>query len=117
MYKPLIESHVGAWEVAIVLLLVGYILYRMNKPKAAKVIQMILRLLYVIIVGSGIWMLFQFRSSDPLYYVKGLLGIVTVSLAERALSRAAKQQPSVGYLVATLVLFVVVILVGYRVIV
>ena len=117
MYKPLIESHVGAWEVAIVLLLVGYILYRLDKQKAAKVIQMILRLLYVVIVGSGLWMLFQFHSSDPLYYLKGLLGIATIALAEIALKRAAHRHPSLSYLVAALVLFVVVILIGYRVIV
>ncbi|UFJ39551.1 YisL family protein [Brevibacillus humidisoli] len=117
LYNPLIQSHVGAWEVAFVLLIIGYVLYRLDKQKIAKVIQMILRLMYVIIAVSGIWMLLAFRTDDPLYYIKGLLGIATISLAEMAMVRASKQRPSLGFLIGCLVLFVVVILIGYRVIV
>jgi uncharacterized membrane protein SirB2 len=117
VYHALVESHVGAWEVAFVLLIVGYILYRVNKHTIAKVLHMILRLMAVIIVGSGVWMLFQFHAGDVLYYVKGLLGIATIGLMEMALVRGSKNTPSVGFFAGALVLLVLVILIGYRVIV
>jgi uncharacterized membrane protein SirB2 len=117
MYNALVHSHVGAWEVAFVLLIVGYILYRAGKQRIAKILHMILRLMAVIIVVSGVWMLFQFHAADALYYVKGLLGIVTIGLMEMALVRGGKGKPSVGFFVGALVLLVVVILIGYRVIV
>ncbi|MBO8163451.1 MAG: YisL family protein [Brevibacillus sp.] len=112
----MLESHVGSWEAAFVLLLIGYVLYRLGKERAARIMQMVLRLLYLIIVGSGIWMLVQYHKTEPLYYVKGILGIVTISLAEMAMVRAAKQRPSLGFLIGAVVLFVLVILIGYRVI-
>ncbi len=117
MYNALVESHVGAWEVAFVLLIVGYILYRAGKQRIAKVLHMILRLMAVIILVSGAWMLFQFRAAEPLYYVKGLLGFLTIGLMEMALVRAGKGTPSIGFFAGALVLLVVVILIGYRVIV
>lgn len=117
MYNALVESHVGAWEVAFVLLIVGYLLYRLRKEKVAKILHMILRLMAVIIVVSGGWMLFQFHAADVLYYVKGLLGIVTIGLMEMALVRGSKGTPSHGFFIGALVLLVIVILIGYRVIV
>jgi hypothetical protein len=117
VYNALVESHVGAWEAAFVLLIVGYILYLVNKHTIAKILHMILRLMAVIIVGSGLWMLFQFHAGDVLYYVKGLLGIVTIGLMEMALVRGSKNTPSAGFFAGALVLLVLVILIGYRVIV
>jgi uncharacterized membrane protein SirB2 len=116
MYHALVESHVGAWETALVLLIVSYILYRANKHTIANILHMILRLMAVIIVGSGVWMLFQFHATDVLYYVKGLLGIVTIGLMEMALVRGKKNTPSVGFFAGALVMLVLVILIGYRVI-
>lgn len=117
MYNALIESHVGAWETAFVLLIVGYILYRAGKHRIAKILHMILRLMAVIIVVSGAWMLFQFHTTDVLYYSKGLLGITAIGLMEMALVRGAKNTPSVGFFAGALVLLVLVILIGYRVII
>lgn len=115
MYNALVQSHVGAWEVALVLLIIGYILYRMDKNKVGKVLHMILRLMFVIIIVSGVWMLFQFRAADVLYYIKGILGIMTVGLMEMSLLRAAKDKPSGGFFIGALVLLVIVIMIGYRV--
>ncbi|USG66951.1 DUF1516 family protein [Brevibacillus ruminantium] len=116
MYKALVESHVGAWEVAFLLLIVSYILYRVGKERIAKILHMILRLMIVIIVVSGIWMLFAFRSGDVLYYIKGVLGLLTFGLMEMALGRARRNEASTGFFIGALVLLVVVILTGYRVI-
>jgi uncharacterized membrane protein SirB2 len=116
VYKALLESHVGGWETAFVLLIVGYILYRAGREKAGKIVHMLLRLMIVIIVVSGAWMLFQFHAGDVLYYVKGVLGLFVFGLMEMALGRARRQEASIGFFIGALALMVVVILIGYGVI-
>lgn len=116
MYNMLRESHVGGWEVAFVLLIIGYFLYRMGKAKAGKIVHMILRLMIVIILLSGAGLLFAYHASDVFYYVKAILAIAVFGLMEMSMGRAARQQPSLGFFIGAIVLMVLVILLGYRII-
>ena len=115
MQNALLESHVGGWEVALVLLIIGYILYRAGKERVARILHMILRLMIIIIAVSGIWMLFAYHAGDVLYYVKGILAILAFGLMEMSLGRARRNEASIGFFVGALMLLVVVILIGYRV--
>jgi len=115
MYNMLRESHVGGWEVAFVLLIIGYILYRTGKAKAGKIIHMILRLMIVIILVSGLGLLFGYHASDVYYYVKAILAIVVFGLMEMSMGRASRQQPSLGFFIGAIVVMVLVILLGYRI--
>ncbi|WP_376717852.1 YisL family protein [Brevibacillus aydinogluensis] len=117
MSNAFLEAHVGGWEVAFILLIVGYILFRLGKEKVGNIVHMFLRVMMVIVVVTGGWMLFKFHTGDVLYYVKGLLGIVVFGLMEMALGRARRQEASIGFFVGALALMVLVILIGYRVIV
>ena len=110
------EAHVGGWEVALVLFIIGYILYRMDKVKVAKILHMILRLMYIIIIVAGAGMLVMTDFADWTLLVKGILGIVAIGLIEMAMVRASKRVPSTGFFIGALVLFVLVILIGYGVI-
>ncbi|MGG1658515.1 YisL family protein [Brevibacillus sp. NRS-1366] len=114
-YNALKEAHIGGWEVAFVLLIVGYILYRLGKAKAGKIVHMLLRLMIVIILVSGLWMLFQYHASDFYFYVKGILAIITFGLMEMSLGRARRQDASLGFFIGALVVMVLVIMLGYRV--
>ncbi|MED1724827.1 YisL family protein [Brevibacillus parabrevis] len=114
-YKALLESHVGGWEVAIVLLIVAYFLYRAGKEKVGKIVHMLLRLMMVIILVSGAWMLFTVHASEVYFYVKGLLAIVAFGLIEMSLGRAKRQEGSIGFFIGCLIVLVVVIMLGYRV--
>lgn len=115
MYTALIKAHVGSWEVAFVLLIIGYILYRIGKEKAAKGLHMLLRLMLVIILVTGAWMLFQFHATDVYYYIKGVLAIAAFGLMEMGLGRARRQEGSIGFFIGALVVLVIVIMLGYRV--
>jgi len=116
MYNMLRESHIGGWEVAFVLLIIGYILYRAGKAKAGKIVHMVLRLMIVIILLSGGGLLFGYHASDVFYYVKAILAIVVFGLMEMSMGRASRNQPSTGFFIGALVVMVLVILLGYRVI-
>lgn len=115
MYNMLKESHVGGWEVAFVLLIIGYILYRVGKAKAGKIVHMLLRLMIVIVLLSGAGLLFSYHASDFYFYVKGILAIVAFGLMEMSMGRASRKQPSIGFFIGALVVLVLVILLGYRI--
>lgn len=114
MYNMLLESHVGGWEVAFVLLIIAYILHRMGKAKAGKILHMILRLMIVIILASGAGLLFSYHATDVYFYIKAILALVVFGLMEMSLGRASRQQPSLGFFIGAIVLMVVVILFGYE---
>ncbi|WNC13595.1 DUF1516 family protein [Brevibacillus brevis] len=115
MGTALLKAHVGSWELAFVLLIVGYILYRAGKTTVAKVLHMLLRLMMVIILVTGLWMLFQFHTSDVYYYVKGLLAIVSFGLIEMTMGKARRNEGSIGFFIGALIVMVAVIMLGYRV--
>ncbi|MFD2368632.1 DUF1516 family protein [Brevibacillus sp. GCM10020057] len=114
MYNALLKAHVGSWEVAFILLIVGYILYRVGKEKAAKGLHMLLRLLLVIILVTGATMLFQFHAGDVYYYIKGALAIVAFGLMEMCLGRARRQEGSIGFFIGAIAVMVIVIMLGYH---
>lgn len=101
--------------MAFVLLIVAYILYRAGKAKAGKIVHMLLRLMVVIILVSGAWLLFQFHTSDVYFYVKGILAIIAFGLMEMSLGRAKRQEGSIGFFIGALAVMVLVIMLGYRV--
>ncbi|AIG24734.1 YisL family protein [Brevibacillus sp. 7WMA2] len=115
-YEAMLASHVGGWEAALVLLILAYVFYRLDKNKIAKILHMILRLMYIIIVVFGAMLLFKFYLSDIRFIIKGLLGVCTIGLMEMALVRADKHKPNFIFFVGSLVLLVIVVLIGYRVI-
>ncbi|GAA4708426.1 DUF1516 family protein [Brevibacillus fulvus] len=116
MGQGLLHAHVGAWEAAFVLYIIAYILVRLRQNRIAKILHMILRLLFVIIVVSGLWMLFAYMAGEVRYYIKGILGLVTIGLIEMTMGRATKGKANLSFFILSLVLFVLVILIGYQVI-
>ncbi len=50
----MIHSHVTAWALALILFLVALFLHKSGKAKGFKIVQMILRVFYLLIIGTGI---------------------------------------------------------------
>lgn len=109
------QAHVGSWELALVLGIVSYFLYRFHQEKVAKILHMIVRLAFVIVVVTGGYMLFVF-SPAGIFHLKALLALIGISLMEMALIRAKKDEPGLAFFLSSLVVLVVVILIGYGVI-
>jgi hypothetical protein len=113
-----IKAHVGAWELGLLLAIATYILYSAKKEKfesLTSVLHMFVRLCFVIILSSGLYMLINWNPGG-IFHLKALLGVVTMGLMEVALIRKKKKEPSVVFFASSLVLFNIVILIGYRVI-
>ena len=84
--------HITTWVIAVVLFLVAAFMHRDSKGR--KIMHMVLRLFYILIIITGLTLFIEWSSSDPMVYgIKFLLGIVTIGMMEMVLVRSKKQKP------------------------
>lgn len=84
--------HITTWVIAVVLFLVAAFMQRDSKGR--KILHMVLRLFYVLIIITGLTLFIEWSSSDPMLYgIKFLLGVLTIGMMEMVLVRSKKQKP------------------------
>ena len=84
--------HITTWVIAVILFLVAAFMQRDSKGR--KILHMVLRLFYVLIIITGLTLFIEWSSSDPMLYgIKFLLGILTIGMMEMVLVRSKKQKP------------------------
>ncbi|GAY74801.1 uncharacterized protein UPF0344 [Sporolactobacillus inulinus] len=105
----LAQIHGLVWGLMVILFLLSYLFYQQ------KVWSMILRLTYLVMIGTGIAMLFIIHFPFMLV-VKAILSFALIGLMEAALGKRKKQQPAGLLLVLSAVFLIVILLIGYRVI-
>jgi len=113
MSSMLLHTHSAAWLIMVILFILSIAF------KKQKVTPMILRLFYLIILGTGIGMLINL--SFPLTYVlKGILAVVLIGLMEMILGRTKRgegsKMPVPAFWVIWVVLLIVIVLTGFGVI-
>jgi hypothetical protein len=84
------HAHIFTWVVALVLFFAALGMHNSGKAKGVKVVQMILRLFYLLIIGTGIWMLTSGINIDLLYVLKALLGLWVIAMIEMIIIRTKK---------------------------
>ena len=105
--------HIFTWVVGIILFFAAY--FMPADAKAQKIVHMIARLFYVLIVISGAMLFFGLSAADPaMYSVKFLLGLLTIGMAEMATVRKKKGKPSTMFLILFIVFLVVTIGLGFH---
>jgi hypothetical protein len=107
------HAHITAWVVALILFFVTVSLQRGNSPKA-RMMQMILRLFYLIIIGTGALLLHSIASISPLYIVKALAGVWVIGAMEMILVRAAKGKSTNMFWIQFVIAFIVVLYLGLK---
>jgi hypothetical protein len=107
------HAHITAWVVALILFFVTVSLQRGNSPKA-RMMQMILRLFYLIIIGTGALLLHSIASIPPLYIVKVLVGVWVIGTMEMILVRAAKGKSTNMFWIQFVIAFIVVLYLGLK---
>ncbi len=112
------HAHLDSWWLLIVLFLITYFLLKAGKAKGAKILHMIVRLFYIVMLFSGVYLLSMW--GFPLTHViKGILAIVLIYAMEMILVRTKKgtlgsKAPMYwGILIVSLVL---VLLLAFRII-
>ncbi|GAE37335.1 DUF1516 family protein [Halalkalibacter akibai] len=118
MVEAMYPAHKDSWYVLLILFFVAYFLLKANKHKAAKILHMIVRLFYVIMIFSGVIRLTVWNF-EITYVVKGILAIVLIYAMEMILVRTKKG--TIGtkapmYWGLFVISLVVVLLLGLRII-
>ncbi|MDQ0198142.1 YisL family protein [Neobacillus ginsengisoli] len=111
----MIHAHVTAWFLALILFVIALFLHKSGKAKGFKIIQMILRVLYLIIIATGIGLLMQVYHIDWKYILKAVGGLWVIGLFEMILSRVAKNRRTSVFWVQFVVAFLLVLYLGFAV--
>lgn len=118
----MIHLHLTSIFIAAILYVVALILYKKDpakENKGAKITHMILRVIYLLVIFSGLMVyignmeIISALNEHMLYGIKVLCGIVAVALMEMSLIKVRKQNGKGGmWLVITIVLIVATFLLG-----
>lgn len=105
--------HITAWVVGIVLFLTAAFMNRESKGR--KIVHMILRLFYILIIISGLALFIEWSSSDAMQYgMKFLFGLLTIGMMEMVLVRSKKQKPVTLFWVLFAVFLFVTMFFGFK---
>lgn len=111
----MLHLHVTAWALGFVLFILALVL----QGKAGKILQMILRLDYLLILYSGIHLLIAVYLTNftmPLgveAITKGLAGIWLIAAMEMILVKKSKDQPVTKLWVQFFIALILVLVLGY----
>lgn len=105
--------HITTWVIGIVLFLVAAFMNRESKGR--KIVHMILRLFYVLIIISGLALFIEWSSSDAMQYgLKFLFGLLTIGMMEMVLIRSKKQKSVTLFWVLFVVFLFVTMFFGFK---
>ncbi|TGA97986.1 DUF1516 family protein [Sporolactobacillus shoreae] len=104
----LFQIHSSVWGIMILLFIISLIFYRQ------KIWSMILRLAYLVMIVTGVWML-TLHHFPALYDIKGVLAILLIGLMEMALGRRQKQKSVSLILVFAAIDLILILLIGYKI--
>lgn len=119
MFKTFLSIHASSWAVLVVLLIVTAILYSNNKIKVGTITHMILRLMYIIMLVTGIGMLsLAIKNSGMTSFTwtflgKAVLAILMIGVTEMLLVRIKKQKTSMKMWIIDSVLLIAVLGIGF----
>ncbi len=102
--------HITTWVIALILFFVALAI---AKPK---VVQMILRLFYILIIITGVALFIKGMDygEGMLYGLKFLAGILVIGMMEMTLVKKAKGKPYTIFLVLVFVFFFTALFLGFK---
>lgn len=105
--------HIFSWVVGIVLFLAATQMKIGSKGR--KVLHMITRLFYILIIVSGAFLFFKYQTTDSaLYGIKFLAGLLTVAMMEMVLVKADKGKDNKMFWILFVVFLLVTLFLGLK---
>ena len=105
------HMHITTWLVAIILFFVAFTMYKKGNAKQAKILHMITRLFYILIIVTGGMLM----GSQVGYYMwKMIVGLIVIAMMEMVLVKTKKGKGTGVYWVLFIVSFVVVLYLGLK---
>ncbi|MBP3038694.1 YisL family protein [Bacillaceae bacterium Marseille-Q3522] len=107
------HAHITTWLLAIILFFVAIALYKNGKEKGSKIIHMILRLDYLLIIITGVMILFDLYQITWLYVLKSLVGLWIISVIEMILIKTNKGKKTASLWGQFIVALLLVLYLGF----
>ena len=113
MIQGLIHSHITAWLIAFVLFFVVIGLNASGKQKGSKIVSMILRTFYILILLTGTMLLVNYATITLLVILKAAVGVWVIAALELILVKSKKKELKIGSWLQLLVAFSLVLYLGF----
>ena len=109
------HAHITTWVIAIILFFVAVGLHNAGKNKGMKIVHMVLRLFYLLIILTGSLLFWKHQGIDPaLYGIKGLVGIWVIGMFEMVLVRMNKGKNTKVFWILLILSLVIVLYLGLK---
>lgn len=109
----LAHLHITGWVIAIILLFVVSNYYKQDKGSRGKILHMILRLSYLIILFSGGSLFFSYTNKPGELFVKVIAGIWAIVAMEMITVRTRKQLPTKSWWIQFGIVVAIAIILGF----
>lgn len=105
--------HITTWVIALVLFLAAAFMDPASKGR--KIIHMVLRLFYILVIITGLALFIEWSSSDAMQYgLKLLFGILTIGMMEMVLVRGKKQKSVTMFWILFAVFLLITMFYGFK---
>ncbi|MBS4193629.1 YisL family protein [Lederbergia citri] len=109
------HAHITTWTIAIILFAVAVFLRKTGNKKAATIVQMILRVFYLLIIATGVILFSKHSSYDPaLYGIKFLFGLIVIAMMEMILVRLKLDKKTGMFWVILIISFIITFYIGAK---
>jgi hypothetical protein len=109
----MIHIHVTAWFLTLVLFFTAVYLLKAKKQKPLKIIQMVLRVLYLVVLGTGLHLLAALYHFQGAAIIKGIIGLWIIFCLEFILTRGGKGKPTKVFWIQLIISLILVFYFGY----
>jgi asparagine N-glycosylation enzyme membrane subunit Stt3 len=107
--------HITTWVIAIILFLVALGLSRGQNKKSLNITHMILRLFYVFVFLTGLFLFMKNHAiNEMLYGIKLLVGLIVIGMMEMTLVRLKKGKSATVYWIILILAFIAVFYIGFK---
>lgn len=109
------HAHITTWVVALILFVVAVALSNAGNEKGKKIVQMILRIFYLLILMTGILLFWKHQGYNPaLYGMKFLGGVIVIAMMEMILVRMSKGKGTGLFWGVLIIAFIVTFILGIK---
>lgn len=106
-------SHIYSWLIAYILFILVAIFYQQDKHKPGKILHMILRLMYIMILLTGIGLFFAYHTYSVMLFIKVIAGLWIIAAMESVTVRLSKNRPLNSWFIQLIIASIVTITLGF----
>lgn len=107
------HMHITGWALGIILVIVVASMYKKGNMKPGKILHMVLRLVYLLILGSGIALFMQYSNYSAELFVKMAAGIWAIAAMEMITVGRSKGRAVNGAWIQLVIALAIAIILGF----